>query len=325
MTFDEALMRSARRLQLEGGSLLLAVSGGADSMALLHSMSRVAQRLTLQLEVGTVDHGLRPESTDDVAFVLNESARLGHPAHALKLELTPGSAIEARARAARYEALFALRSQRRLTWLLTAHTASDQAETVMMRLMRGSALAGSASIHASRADSVARPMLFATRGDVEQYLTALEKPWRHDMMNDDPRFQRVRVRQSLMPAIEALSPGSTRALARFAALAAEDEAHLHREAASALARLRWPDGSLDRVGLGALVPPIARRVMVLFLAEHALEIGADLVADTLAAVAGGHDATLPNDRVLRCVAGRVEVIAAPPRHIHGTSWSVNGR
>jgi len=325
IAFDEGLIRSLRRLGLQDSALLVAVSGGADSTALLLSLTRIATRMSLRLEVATVDHGLRSASGADVDFVLSETDRLGLKGHAIRLRLAGGAGVEARAREARYAELHVLRLKLGLGWLVTAHTASDQAETLMMRLMRGTSLAGSASIHAARADSVARPLLFATRAEVEASLQAVGASWRHDPMNDDPHFQRVKVRQSLMPVIEELSHGATRALARFAAMSAEDEVHLQTESRAALARLRSADGALDRVGVCALTPPIARRVMAAFLSEHAVALDADLISDTLAAAAAMRDATLPNDRVLSCGGGRLEVLQAPPRHIHGTSRSVHGR
>ncbi len=294
-------------------------------MAMLVGVAEVATRVSCRIEVATVDHGVRAESAADTQFVIDVAKGKGLAAHLATLELNLGIGFEARAREARYAALLRLRRERGLDWLLTAHTASDQAETVLMRLTRGSALAGSASIHAHRADCVGRPMLFAARDQVEAYLLARGQGWRDDVMNADPQFLRVKVRQSVVPLLETVAPGSTRALARFAALAAEDDAHLNGEASSALARLRSPDGALDRVGLCALLRPIARRVMARFLSEYRVEIDADLIDDALAAAAASHDATLPNDLVLACAHGTVRVAAAPPRHIHGTSSSVHGR
>ena len=327
--FEDSLIRSLRRLGLERASVLLAVSGGADSMALMFGVSRVSERLGLSAQVVTVDHGLRPQSAGDVDFVLRHTKALGLPAHLVKLWLKPGdSGLEAKAREKRYEALHQVRAAQNLSAVLTAHTASDQAETVLMRLARGASLRGSSSIQASRADAVMRPMLFATRAEVIAYLEALGTSWVHDEMNNDPRFTRVQVRQTVLPALEATTPGAARALARFAALAAEDDDQLYGQAALALARARLEKerpGVLDQIALTSLEKPVARRVMALYLMEHCLEIDADLIAEMLTAVATGRDATLPNDRVLSVGGGRVCIKPAPPRNIHGTSSTPHGR
>ena len=324
--FDQALIRSARRLGLEGTGVLLAVSGGADSMALLVSFARVAARLSLRCEVATVDHGLRPEAAADARLVLDAADAAGLVARVATVDLAPGPALEARARAARYAALLQIKAQQGLAWLITAHTASDQAETVVMRLSRGSSMTGVGAVRTTRADGVARPLLFASRDDIEAYLKALGASWVHDAMNDDPRFQRVKVRQTVLPVIEAAAPGATRAMARFAELASEDDELLNRHAAAALARIRWADdGSLDRVALCTLERPIARRVVALFLTAHDLELDSELVAEVLLAAAQQRDTALPNDQVLRCAHGRVWVVPAPARRIHQTSSSAHGR
>ncbi len=325
-TFEEAFARSWRRLALASTGAVLAISGGADSTALVCAFARQQRRLGVRLAVGTVDHGLRPESADDAAWVSALCVELlGAPAHVLRLALAAGPGVEARAREARYNALHRLREQLGFGCLVTAHTASDQAETVVMRLARGSSLGGVAGIHAARSDGVVRPLLFATRDNVEEYLAALGRSFRHDTMNDDVTFQRVKVRKTVLPTLEQLSPGATTALGRFAAFAAEDDAHLNGEAARALRRIRWPDGTLDLTGLNVLERPIARRAIALFLASHDVELDGELVDDALAAMRQGHAATLPKGRVLKCANGRVCVIEAPARQIHGTSSSGDGR
>ena len=295
-------------------------------MALLLAFGHVAPALSLRFEVATVDHGLRLEAAADAQFVAAAAERVGVASHAVRVTLADGPSLEARARHARYEALQQIRQKQGLTWLLTAHTASDQAETVVMRLSRGSSLTGVGAIRQTRADGVARPLLFATRGEVEGYLAGLGADFRHDSMNDDLRFQRVKVRQTVLPVIEAAAPGATRALARFADLASDDDELLNRHAHAALKRIRWPaDGSLDRVGFCALERPIARRVAALFLGGQGLEIDAELIAEVLLAAQQKRDAPLPNDRVLQCLHGRMSVEAAPVRRIHQTSSSAHRR
>src|SRR5262245_31162064 len=129
--FSTTLERAYRQFGLAGGSVLLAVSGGADSTALLVGTAAVAERLALKVEVATLDHGLRPEAREEVEAVARLAARWGLPCHVRQLHLPPGSGLEARAREARYAALEALRRERGLQVVATAHTASDQAETLL--------------------------------------------------------------------------------------------------------------------------------------------------------------------------------------------------
>src|SRR5690242_15921659 len=120
-----------RSVKADKRGLLLAVSGGADSTALLLATFELRAQFRT-LEVVSLDHGLRPESAQEVASVEATSRRLGLPFHSRSLGLRPGSGIEARARAARYHALDAVARERGLDFVATAHTASDQAETLLM-------------------------------------------------------------------------------------------------------------------------------------------------------------------------------------------------
>lgn len=293
-------------------------------MTLLSGAARIAGRVGLRFEAATVDHALRPESKDEVALVARLATALGVPHHVLSAPVH-GPGIEAAARDARYSALERLRLERGLHAIATAHTASDQAETVLMRLSRGSALSGAAAIAEAREDGVIRPMLLLTRADVEAYVTARKFEVAHDAMNDDPQFLRVRIRREVLPAfVQAAGPGVERALTRFAAHATEDDAELRAQASAALARVSWPDGSIEAASLTSLTRPIARRVMALWLGAQSIELDAELIDDALRAVKERSVATLPGDRLLACTDGRARVTAAPAR-LHATSSGTHGR
>ncbi|HXN41204.1 MAG TPA: tRNA lysidine(34) synthetase TilS, partial [Myxococcaceae bacterium] len=135
--FISTLSHAYRRLGAAKHSVLLAVSGGADSVALLLGTEQVAKPLGLRLQVASLDHALRPESAMEVAAVRLLAEQRGLPFHARSLNLKAGSGTEARARAARYEALEEIRAAEHLDLIATGHTASDQAETLLMRLTRG--------------------------------------------------------------------------------------------------------------------------------------------------------------------------------------------
>jgi len=311
---EDGLRRAWRRLVPADRGVLLAVSGGPDSMTLLTASARIAGRIGLQLEALTVDHQLRPESAAEVALVAAAAKSLG-VTHHVRVAPISGPGIEAAARDARYAALEAVRSERGLSVIATAHSANDQAETLLMRLARGSALGGASSIHEARADRVIRPLLFLTRAQIEAYVAALNLTVARDAMNDDPKFLRTRVRKEVLPAlIAAAGPGSERALARFASLAAEDDAELTRQALAALGGMpaSFP------LELAALARPIARRALATWLVAQGVELNAELIDDCLRAAREKSVATLPGDRLFACKDGRGNVIAAPPR-LHATS------
>lgn len=285
-------------------------------MALLSAAAHLAGRLGVKFEAGTVDHGLRPESAREVELVARRTAALGLVHHRVSAPVARSAGLEAAARAARYAALEGLRQSRGLGHVATGHTASDQAETVLMRLARGASLAGVAGIQAARTDRVIRPLLFASRQDVERYVAAQGITAARDPMNADPQFLRVRIRQAVIPALEgAAGPGVEQAVARFAAFAAEDEVWLSDEARRALTLVRWAeDDSLEAEALCALGPPIARRVLALWLAAQGVELDSTVLEAALGAARHRARTPLPGDRLLAWTNGRVEVVQAPARH-----------
>lgn len=294
-------------------------------MALLSASASIARALGFHFEVATVDHGLRAEGAIEAAKVGQVSLGLGLKHHLLRVEVAAGAGLEAAARRARYASLERARREAGLDAVATAHTANDQAETLLMRLMRGSALGGAASIHELRADRVVRPLLFATRDEVLAYLSARELTSATDPMNADPSFFRVRVRQTVIPALKAANGAPVvRALARFAALAADDDAWLEQQALEALDRAS-EGGALIAEAIVNLPAPVARRVVAAALAAQGVELDFDVVADVLRALRDGGTATLAGDRVFACKNGRGRVQQAPPRALHATSSGTSGR
>ncbi|MBL8952743.1 MAG: tRNA lysidine(34) synthetase TilS, partial [Myxococcaceae bacterium] len=224
--FLEQLYLSLRDLLSVRRRLILAISGGADSTALLLGATRLSDRLKATLLVVTVDHGLRASSSAVAKRVVASAKGLGVRAVVKRLKLGRGPGIEERARAQRYAALEAVRRQRRFEQIATAHTANDQAETLLMRLARGTALGGAAAI-LERRDRVIRPLLFATRPQVVAWLKAQGARWHEDPMNADTTLLRTRVRARVLPALEKATDGRVALrLARFARLASDDDALL---------------------------------------------------------------------------------------------------
>lgn len=310
--FEATVARALKRLVGSQPAIALAISGGADSLSLLYALAAIAARFPLGKTVAcVVDHQLRPESSHEAADVIARATALGFGAEVLSAPIAAGAGLEERARDARYAALESARLRHGLAWIATAHTGSDQAETVLMRLARGASLKGAGGIPESRG-RLCRPLLGVIRAETEGYLKALGQPWHEDAMNADPQFTRVRIRRELLPAYERVAgPGVAQHLSAFARWAREDEAWFSAETKAALERLAF-DASLDAVGVRALGLPIRRRVMSAWLNGQGVEVDARTLDDCLAALVEGRNATLSGDRLL-CVGERLSVERAPPR------------
>ncbi|HYN17905.1 MAG TPA: tRNA lysidine(34) synthetase TilS, partial [Actinomycetes bacterium] len=222
-----------------GDGVAVAVSGGADSLALLHGLRALAGPRGWRLAVLTVDHGLRAGSAADAAFVADHAKALGLPARVCSLgpgDLGPhrGAGPEGAARAARYGALWPAADELGCRWLATGHTLDDQAETVLLQLLRGAGPDGLAGM-AVRSGRLLRPLLGVRRAETRACCAAAGLAWREDPTNAGEVPLRNRVRRRLLPLLEELRPGATQALARTAALAADERDWLDPLAAAALA------------------------------------------------------------------------------------------
>jgi tRNA(Ile)-lysidine synthase len=228
--------------------LVLAVSGGPDSMALLHGAHHLVRTdaVAWRLTVAHLDHGLRAGSAKEAVFVEDVASRLGLPfrlgrADVVALAGDEGRSIEEAAREARYRFLEEVAGDGAL--IATAHTADDAAETVLLHLLRGSGLAGARGIPARRG-RIVRPLLAVRRDVLRDLLEAGGLEFRLDPSNDDPAFLRNRVRADLLPLMEALRPGAVERISQFAKLAADDDAFLDELAAAELAE-RTIDGQVE--------------------------------------------------------------------------------
>jgi tRNA(Ile)-lysidine synthase len=250
----ESVRAAAARHRLfgPGASLLVAVSGGPDSVALLHALTCLRDDLALTLAVGHVHHGLRAEADRDAAFVRGLAARLDCPVavEAVQVPQRPDGSPETAARAARYAALARLARAAGASRIVTAHTADDQAETVLMRLLQGAGPRGLAGIPARRG-AVVRPLLEVDRAAVLAHLAAHGLPWVQDATNLDTKILRNRIRHELLPLLGAQGwPGFPAALRRTAAAS--------RELSEALDALLAPRvAALMRPGPGGLVLDLA--------------------------------------------------------------------
>ncbi len=211
-----AVRRSVRSRQLwqPGDRVLLACSGGADSLVALDLLDRLQASLGHQLFVGHVDHGLWSGSAQAVELVARACQRRGLAFASVRLDLQPGADLEARARHARYEALHAIAAAHDCARIATAHHADDQAETLLLRAARGAGLEALSGIRAHRHDGVVRPFLEIPRA----WLRALlgDEAIAPDPSNADARFSRNALRLQVLPVLEQVLPGAAAGLARTA-------------------------------------------------------------------------------------------------------------
>jgi tRNA(Ile)-lysidine synthase len=242
---------------LKGGEhVLVAVSGGADSTALLLCLRELARRLGLKLTAAHLNHSLRGEESDeDEAFVQKLSGEIGIRLISRKLDIrkratAAGKNLEDAAREVRYSFLRRTAERVGATRIALGHTLNDQAETVLMRLIRGSGLEGLSGIHPVLDDLFIRPLLECSRQDVVQYLAVRQASYREDSSNRDPQYLRNRIRIELIPYLQQnLNPKTIDALARQAELVAETVKYLEAQSLRVFERLR-------RSGAGALSIPV---------------------------------------------------------------------
>lgn len=212
-------------LVARGDSVVCAVSGGADSIALLFGLYLLKERLGFSLSAAHFNHHLRGEESDgDEAFVREFCSRYDIPLHVGGAQVKAGAkGLEAAAREERYAFLRSLPGK-----IATAHTADDNAETVLMHLLRGTGLKGLGAI-APINGNVIRPMLDITRQDVEDFLEEYYLPHREDSSNGTDQFLRNRIRHEVMPLLRAENPGFSRSVSAMAQRLRLDEAYLQQE------------------------------------------------------------------------------------------------
>ena len=258
-----------------GQTLVVGLSGGADSVALTDVLAILARKRAFRLVAAHLDHGLRAESAADAAFCADLTERLGVPFRLGRADVEgrarrEKNGLEEAGRHERYAFLEAVTSQEGAAAIAVAHTQDDQAETLLLRLLRGSGSRGLAAMR-PRAGHVVRPLLRASRQDVLAHLAERSLSWREDATNADPAFLRNRVRLELIPYLESrFNPRIRETLARAAALLADEDDTLEAEAGLLWATLARRDGDgmvLTRAGLRDVPPALARRVVRRALAE----------------------------------------------------------
>ncbi|MCY1058288.1 tRNA lysidine(34) synthetase TilS [Nannocystis sp. SCPEA4] len=302
-TIASALGQVRRSLRAAGPPrrILVACSGGADSTALLGLLRLLARDAELELVVAHVDHGLRRESADEAAGVARMAAQMGLVGVATRLSLTPGSGLPARAREARRAALQAFADGHACDAIALGHTATDQAETLLMHAARGCGLEGLAAMRPWEAPWL-RPLLGLSRSLTRELCDRMALPFVDDPTNSDEEQPRVRVRERVLPLLRAGNPRVEQALVCLATHAADAEEALsawaEREEA---ARRRGPATCWSTDDLHVLPRAVRTRVVRRICGLGGADLGAlraaviediDRAVMARAAALGGTDAVL---------------------------------
>jgi tRNA(Ile)-lysidine synthase len=238
--FSRSLLVEWRKLRLpvSDETFVVGVSGGADSTALLLALHELksASKLSVNICVAHLDHKLRKTSAQDARWVAELSRKLGYEcvvgrSKVAELARENNDNLEQAARQARYAFLQRTAKRKSSNYVLTAHTMDDQAETVLLRLMRGSAGAGLGGMEATRAlgngsIQLVRPLLWARRADTENYCRLRKSSYLTDEMNSDLGLARVRVRHQLLPLMQSFNNRIVEAISRTATQLREDRAVL---------------------------------------------------------------------------------------------------
>ena len=279
MSLQQRVVDTIQRHALlrDGNRVLAAVSGGADSVAMLRLLREVEARGVLHVAgVAHLHHGLRGADADaDAAFCAGLAAEACVPyvserADVMALAREEKRSIEDAARQARYAFLERAASQLGADVIAVAHTRDDQAETFLLRLLRGAGTRGLGSIR-PRAGRVIRPLLEIARADVRSYLQSAGATWREDATNDDVAMARNRVRHELIPYVRSrFSPALVAILAREAALAQQDEDFLQQQAIELSRRIVLTDERLQ-ITLDAAELQRAPRALSSRLVQRVLE------------------------------------------------------
>lgn len=310
--------------------LVVGVSGGVDSIVLSHLLKGRLKRISpARLHLAHLDHGLRgADSTADAAFVVAFAERLGVTATVERIAVgelagREGRNLEAVARRERYDFFLRVAREVGAGFVATGHTQSDQAETVLLRILRGASPDGAAGILPERplgegAVRVVRPLLDVTRAEILDYARRHDLEFREDATNADVSFARNRLRHDILPRLEGINPDAVGRLAEFAEQAAEDAAWFLRETEGWLAKNMVLIGTsvvLPVSELCKLEPVFRRRVIYRALQSSTAPAVAALHVrkiDTvlLAADGIGKSLDLPGGRIAR--RERLTLIFSPP-------------
>jgi tRNA(Ile)-lysidine synthase len=334
---EEEVRKTIQKFEMlrAGEHVLVGVSGGADSMALLHVLTRIAPDMGLTLTAAHLNHGVRgAESDADQEFVAETCRRLGVRLVAERARFgSTGANFEERARRARYDFLRRTAIEAPAHKIAVGHTMNDQAETVLLRLFRGSGADGLSAIHPVVDGTLVRPLLYCTRDQVITYLRSAGATWREDASNQDISYRRNRIRHELIPLLARhYNSGIVRTLAREADLSRETAGFLNRSARIEYTRLlrrsRPGEVTLDVPELRITDPALRKWVIRQALRDASGSI-AGIAAGHIESVlrllkkdAGGRTIQLPGGRTVSQEFETLRICSAPPRDTSPFSYAL---
>lgn len=268
-----AFHRAVRELVFERTRVLVAVSGGGDSVALLHLLHRFAARRRIELTVAHLDHALRRGSAVDSRFVARLAASLGLPLIASRRDVAAlrrkDESPEEAARRVRRAFLLEAAKDAGAVAIATGHTVDDQAETILMRLARGAGPTALLAMTPAGPGPFVKPLLGLERAALRAWLRKKRLPFRDDPSNGNQAFDRNRVRRLVVPTLaKALNPAAARHLVEAAGRLREDATYLDalaREHFEAITRQRAEVLVVQAAALAALPHPLAARVALIAL------------------------------------------------------------
>ncbi len=320
-----------------GDKILIAYSGGADSTALLEVLLRLRDALSLRLALAHFNHLLRRTAGDDEEFAAEQARRHGLPLYLGREDIRAYAAeaglnLEEAGRGRRYEFLRTTAVRVGANRIATGHNMTDQAETVILRILRGTGPTGLGGISPSVAGLIIRPLLDVERGEIEAFLRAEGIRWREDESNQDRRYLRNRVRLDLIPYLKTdFEPAVVRQLARLAEICREEDA-FPRGSDRPAGVMKTPavegEAALDASELAGLPIAAARRLVRDFLlgARGDLRRLAFLDIEAVRLLGEHKEHSLPGGPVIRRDGGRIRVSGkrepVPPTPFHYV-W--NGR
>lgn len=334
------LLDALERSWQEGGKpdrVLAAVSGGADSVALLWALCRMRPRAGFSLIAAHVDHGMRPESGEDAAFVSALCRRMDVPCRVVSVQVRGG---EDAARDARYAALAAVYAQEQAQALALAHHRRDQAETLLLHLCRGSGMTGLCGMRewsmrplgSGQTLRLWRPLLMQAPETLRDLLREEGLPWREDQTNSQDAYLRNYLRHQVLPRLSSRIPGAEEAMGRAALVLQDEEDYLSGTCSAFLnanACLQPPCIFLMRIPFLALHPALQRRVLRM-ISPVALDY---VLTQRALALAPGEWLNLPGGWRLLCRRERLHFVPpspypAPEGHLEAlpyAGWPGNGK
>jgi tRNA(Ile)-lysidine synthase len=244
---------------LESGKYIIAVSGGVDSVVLLHMLTADKD---LDLVVAHFDHGIRPDSADDANFVASLAEQYGLPFVTERVELGP-DASEADARQKRYDFLQSVRRKNNAKAIATAHHQDDVIETALLNLVRGTKRRGLVSLKST--DEIKRPLLHMTKDEIKNYAVQNKLEWREDSTNQEQKYQRNKIRSIIK---NSLTPENRQNIIKLLQTVQEHNDRIERATQEFLQA--QPEDTLDKELLNSLPAELAHEVVAAWLRKNKL-------------------------------------------------------